>query len=59
VFRHYGKWLGELLTDVIMGEKKYSGIVKNPLNYFKLLKLSGYASNRNVKMRDLSRIENN
>lgn len=38
VFKHYGKALSELLADVIMGEKKYSGWMKNPLSYLKLLK---------------------
>ena len=38
VFKHYGKRLSELLADVIMNEKKYSGLMKNPFNYFKLLR---------------------
>ncbi|NNG27751.1 MAG: NAD(P)/FAD-dependent oxidoreductase, partial [Ignavibacteriaceae bacterium] len=38
VFKHYGKALSDLLADVIMGEKKYSGWMKNPLSYLKLLK---------------------
>lgn len=40
VFKHYGNRLSELLTDVIMMEKKYSSLVKDPLNYVKLLKAS-------------------
>jgi len=40
VFKHYGNRLSELLTDVIMMEKKYSDLVNDPLNYFKLLKPS-------------------
>jgi len=38
VFKYYGKRLSELLADVIMGEIKYSGLMKNPLNYAKLLR---------------------
>ena len=40
VFKHYGKKLSELLADVIMGEIKYSRLMKNPLNYVKLLRPS-------------------
>ncbi len=36
VFKLYGYKLSELITDVITGDKKYSGIVKNPKNYLKL-----------------------
>jgi len=39
IFKHYGKALSELLADVITGEKKYSGWMKNPLSYLKLLEL--------------------
>ncbi len=38
VFKHYGKRLSELLADVITGKKKYSGMMKNPLNYAKLFR---------------------
>lgn len=38
VFKHYGNKIGELLTDVILNEKKYKEIVTNPANYLKLLK---------------------
>lgn len=38
IFKHYGKALSELLADVIMGEKKYSRWMRNPLSYLKLLK---------------------
>ncbi len=38
VFKHYGKRLSELLADVITGKIKYSGLMKNPLNYAKLLR---------------------
>jgi geranylgeranyl reductase family protein len=40
IFKHYGKRLSELMTDIITGEKTYSGLVSNPLNYLKLLRLS-------------------
>lgn len=38
IFKHWGKKLSELLTDAITNEKKYSGIVRNPMNYIKLFK---------------------
>jgi len=38
IFKHYGNQLSELLADVITEKKKYSEIVKNPLNYLKLFK---------------------
>ena len=38
VFKHYGARISELLTDVIMDEKKYSEILKNPKNYLKLFR---------------------
>jgi geranylgeranyl reductase family protein len=38
VFRRYGKKISELITDVIMGRKKYSKLLKNPMNYLKLFK---------------------
>ena len=37
IVKLYGKKLSELMTDVVMGEKKYSELVKNPLNYIKFL----------------------
>jgi flavin-dependent dehydrogenase len=37
IIRLYGRKLSELITDVIMGEKKYSDLVKDPMNYIKLL----------------------
>lgn len=37
IVKLYGEKLSELMTDVVMGEKKYSSLVKNPLNYIKLL----------------------
>jgi geranylgeranyl reductase family protein len=36
IFRLYGRRLSELITDVITADKKYTEIVKDPLNYFKL-----------------------
>ena len=38
VFKHYGARISELLTDVIMDEKKYSEVLKNPKNYLKLFR---------------------
>jgi geranylgeranyl reductase family protein len=46
VFKHYGEKIAELLTDVIIGESNYSRLVRNPINYSKLLKLS-YFSEKN------------
>lgn len=37
VFRMYGEKTSGLLTDISMGEKTYSEIIMNPLNYLKLL----------------------
>ena len=37
IVRFYGKKLSELITDVVMGEKNYTELIKNPLNYIKLL----------------------
>ena len=42
VFRRYGKKLSELMTDVIMGRKKYSKLLKDPLNYLKLFRPASY-----------------
>ena len=38
IFKYYGNRLSELLTDVITEKKKYSEIVKNPMNYLKLFR---------------------
>lgn len=38
IFKHYGNQLSELLADVIMERKKYSEIVRDPLNYLKLIR---------------------
>jgi len=56
VFKHYGKRLSELLADVITGEIKYSGLMKNPLNYAKLLRPQYFFFKQSKKMRDFSRI---
>jgi geranylgeranyl reductase family protein len=42
VFRRYGKKLSELMTDVITGRKKYSKLLKDPMNYLKLFKPAKY-----------------
>jgi geranylgeranyl reductase family protein len=36
IFKLYGRRLSELITDVIVADKKYTEIVRNPLNYLKL-----------------------
>lgn len=60
VFKHYGKRLSELMTDIITNNKTYSGLVYNPLNYLKLLRPGYFVSgNYKMKMRDLSRIVDN
>ena len=38
LFKKYGKKLVEMMTDIIMGEKKYSKMLTSPHNYYKLLK---------------------
>ena len=38
IFKHYGNQLCQLLADVITEKKKYSGIIKDPLNYLKLFR---------------------
>ena len=52
IVRLYGEKLSELMTDVIMGEKKYSELVKDPLNYLKLLVKWSFNSNRKQKFFD-------
>jgi geranylgeranyl reductase family protein len=43
LFKRYGQKFSEAVTDVIMGDRKYSAEVLNPLNYLRLLgfRLSG------------------
>ena len=36
--RNYGQKLSEIITDVIMGERTYRGLIKSPANYSKLFK---------------------
>ncbi|MBT8378044.1 MAG: geranylgeranyl reductase family protein [Ignavibacteria bacterium] len=38
VFKHFGKRLSELMTDIIAQEKTYSQLVHNPISYLKLLR---------------------
>jgi len=38
LFQHYGQRFSEAVTDVIMGDKTYRGILSNPLSYLKLLR---------------------
>ena len=38
VFKHYGKRLSELLADIITEKKKYSRMVRDPINYLKLFR---------------------
>ncbi len=39
LFRMYGKRLSEAVTDVLMGERTYKGILGSPRTYLKLLQL--------------------
>lgn len=39
LFRLYGNKLTKAMTQVFMGEKSYTTIIKNPLNYLKLLRV--------------------
>lgn len=51
IFKFYGERLSELISDVIMGEKKYTEILKNPFNYFKLFykwNLKSSVKNNNI-----------
>jgi geranylgeranyl reductase family protein len=41
--RRQGQRLSEVITDVLMGERTYRSIFRNPLSYFKLLRLWGRA----------------
>jgi geranylgeranyl reductase family protein len=50
VFKHYGNKIAELLTDVMVGDRNYSGVVTNPLNYLKLLKPE-YLFGRDLKIK--------
>ena len=45
VFKMYGEKLSNLMTDVITGKVKYSELLKNPLNYLKLFKLTHFKKN--------------
>jgi geranylgeranyl reductase family protein len=47
VFKHYGKRLSELMTDIITNEKTYGSLVYNPMSYIKLLR-PGYFIKRRV-----------
>ncbi len=38
LFRLYGQKLSELITDIFTGDKKYSSLLNDPLNYLKLFK---------------------
>ncbi len=37
IFKLYGKRLSEIITDVIIGKRNYSELIKDPINYLKLL----------------------
>jgi geranylgeranyl reductase family protein len=39
LFRLYGQRLSEVVTDILTGDRTYRGVISNPANYFKLLKL--------------------
>ena len=47
VFKHYGLRLSELMIDIITNEKTYSGLVRNPFSYIKLLR-PGYFIKRRI-----------
>jgi geranylgeranyl reductase family protein len=38
-FRLYGQRFSEVVTDVFTGDRTYRGLINNPANYFKLLRL--------------------
>ncbi|HSP86576.1 MAG TPA: geranylgeranyl reductase family protein, partial [Ignavibacteriaceae bacterium] len=38
LMKRYGVKFCEIISDVISGERRYSNLIKNPFNYFKLLK---------------------
>ena len=40
-FRLYGHGFTETVTDIMTGDRTYRGVISNPMNYFKLLKLWG------------------
>jgi geranylgeranyl reductase family protein len=40
-FRLYGHGFTETVTDIMTGDRTYRGVISNPANYFKLLKLWG------------------
>jgi hypothetical protein len=42
VFKHYGKRLSGLMTDIITNEKTYRSLVYNPMSYIKLLRPEYY-----------------
>jgi geranylgeranyl reductase family protein len=44
LFRLYGQRFCEAVTDALMGERTYREILRNPLNYLKLLKVWGRAT---------------
>jgi hypothetical protein len=39
--RRQGQRLSEVITDVLMGERTYQSIFRNPMSYFKLLRWWG------------------
>ncbi len=49
IFKLYGEKLSELITDVIIGEKKYSQLIKEPGNYLKLLTLWFHKNRKGTK----------
>jgi len=38
LMKHYGIKLSEIIADIISNQRKYSSLLKNPVNYFKLVK---------------------
>jgi len=48
-FRLYGHRFSEAITDIMTGDRTYRGVISNPTNYFKLLKLWGGHSRKDSR----------
>ncbi len=48
IFKLYGQRLSEIITDIFTGEKKYSSLMTDPTNYYKLLKYMLEDKNKRV-----------
>ncbi|MCL5028172.1 MAG: geranylgeranyl reductase family protein [Bacteroidetes bacterium] len=56
LFQLYGQKLCELITDIFIGERKYSSLLKNPINYLKLVKYIFVKHNRNKSINQKSNL---